>query len=715
MCRTGFAVWPAVILAGLLPAVCSARYSGGSGTQAEPFRISAVSDWQELMATPADWAGHFILTSDMDLNGVSITPIAPDTSTDYGFQGAQFTGVFDGNDYVIGNADVNMPSVDCVGLFGYLGKDGQIKNLGVEDASIFGKSYVSGLVGYNSGTIKNCYSTGSVSGTGSSVGGLVGSNGGTIISSYSIASVKGAGDYTGGLVGHNYFGPITNSYSTGSVSGQDGVGGLVGENDSSGMITKCYSTGGVSGNYAVGGLVGWNKSTVTASFWDTQTSGQPGSAGGTPKTTAEMKIMSTFTDVGWDFVNVWHLCEGTNYPRLLWQIPAGDFLCPYGVDVLDLAFFVDRWLDGDCNESNDFCNCTDINYDARVDFGDFAFFSTHWLEGVVIPENMVPIPGGEFAMGDNFDEGDSDERHVHTVTVDSFYMGKYEITNQQYCDFLNWADENGWITVTSDVVYMAGSGTSYPYCDTSTSSSYSQIAYSGGVFSVRSKGGRDMSNDPMVQISWYGSAAYCNWRSQQGGKEQCYNLSTWNCDFSKKGYRLATEAEWEYAARGGLSGRRFPWGNDIYHTQANYYSDADYPYDEGPTRGDHPLWHDGIYPTTSPVGFFDGTLKYKTGYNWPDSATSYQTTSGANSYGLYDMAGNVFEWCNDWYQSDYYTGRPSPDVNPTGPAGPLTYRVLRSGGWSINASSCRVAGRNLNWPDYRHYGYGVGFRVVLSD
>jgi formylglycine-generating enzyme required for sulfatase activity len=373
------------------------------------------------------------------------------------------------------------------------------------------------------------------------------------------------------------------------------------------------------------------------------------------------------------------------------------------------------------------CPSADLTGDCFVDFEDFAVLATewptsdfndvalmavHWLTtDPCIPDDMAYIPDGTFEMGDSFAEGEAAELPVHTVTLDSFYMARYEVTNGQYCDYLNYVLSEGLITVTSGVVYKAGSGTIYPYCDcyTSRSSSYSQIAYGGGMFSVRSKGVRSMADDPMIMVSWYGAAAYCNWWSQQGGKEQCYDLSTWSCDFSKKGYRLATEAEWEYAARGGLADRRFPWGNEIYHTQANYHSTIYYSYDESPTRGYHPLWNDGVYPYTSPVGFFDGTMKYKSGYNWPGSATSYQTTSGANNFGLYDMAGNVWEWCNDWYWSSYYGS--SPTNNPTG-AITGSNRVLRGGSWYGYAGSCPVAYRYYFRPVNRyHYN---GFRIVLD-
>jgi formylglycine-generating enzyme required for sulfatase activity len=296
-------------------------------------------------------------------------------------------------------------------------------------------------------------------------------------------------------------------------------------------------------------------------------------------------------------------------------------------------------------------------------------------------QEMVYIPGGTFQMGDSFTEGWSHERPVHTVTVDSFYMGRYEVTNGQYCQYLNSALGSS-IYVSGGVVY--GSGNNQPYCDTSTSNSYIQISYSGSVFSVRTKGGRSMSNDPMVEVSWFGAAAYCNWRSQQEGKELCYNLSTWNCDFTKKGYRLPTEAEWEYAARGGLSSRRFPWGDTITHSQANYDSDSRYSYDISPTRGYHPTWNDGIYPFTSPVGSF-----------------------AANNYGLYDMAGNVWEWCNDWYGA--YSS--NTQTNPTGPTSG-SYRDLRGGGWYEFADSCRVAYRVRDYPHCQAFGHG--FRLALK-
>jgi formylglycine-generating enzyme required for sulfatase activity len=358
------------------------------------------------------------------------------------------------------------------------------------------------------------------------------------------------------------------------------------------------------------------------------------------------------------------------------------------VDLEDFEILMSYWLDNTCQDPN-WCQGADLNHSNTTDFFDFAMIANDWLTGNPnLPDDMTYIPGGEFEMGDSFNEGSASELPVHTVSLDAFFIGKYEVTNAQYCQYLNSALGNS-IYVSGDVVY--GSENNQPYCDMHAYDSDSQIDYSGGVFSVRTKPevtGRDMSNDPVVEVSWYGAVAYCNWRSSEEGFETCYDINdpNWECDFSKHGYRLPTEAEWEYAARGGLAAKRFPWGDTITHSQANYYSSSSYSYDISPTEGFHPTWNDGIEPYTSPTGsFYDNGLR------------------------TYDMAGNVWEWCNDWYSSTYYSS--SPTNNPTGPTSEIS-RVLRSGGWGYGAYFCRVATRYSSTQATR-YGY-FGFRLSLD-
>ena len=266
-----------------------AKYSGGTGEPNDPYQIATAEDLISLGEDPNDYDKHFILTADIDLSGYTFerAVIAPDTNdVESYFQGIPFTGVFDGQWHRIHQLHIEGSS--NLGLFGQLGRGAQITNLSLVDANIVGTgSKIGLLVGYNSGTITNCYSTGMITGE-HDVGGLVGFNGGSITTSYSNASVSGD-ICVGGLVGrNNYSDQITTSYSTGSVSGDNRVGGLVGENY--GSITSCYSTGAVSGEDSIGGLVGSNRyhDRITSGIWDIETSGLTFSDGGVGLTTAEM-------------------------------------------------------------------------------------------------------------------------------------------------------------------------------------------------------------------------------------------------------------------------------------------------------------------------------------------------------------------------------------------------------------------------------------------
>ena len=351
------------------------------------------------------------------------------------------------------------------------------------------------------------------------------------------------------------------------------------------------------------------------------------------------------------------------------------------------------------------CPSADLTGDCFVDFEDFAVIGAQWLNlydlndvntlaiqwlttDPCIPDDMIYILGGEFEMGYHFAEGAPDELPVHAVLLDAFFVSNCETTNLQYCDYLNSAYP-ALIKVVSGVVFASSDSTnSYRYCDTHSYDPDSQIEYSEGLFSVTTKEGRDMSNDPVVEVSWYGAVAYCNFKSGAEARESCYNLSTWEFDLSKHGYRLPTEAEWEYVARGGNNSPyyRFPWGDTISHSQANYFADpCNISYDVSTTTGFHPDSND-TYPYTSVVGSFS-----------------------ANGYGLYDIAGNVYEWCNDWYDSNYYNV--SPYENPLGPLSG-SERILRGGGWHSSAAYCRVAYRDSDSPGDRRNG--LGFRVVLD-
>jgi formylglycine-generating enzyme required for sulfatase activity len=280
-------------------------------------------------------------------------------------------------------------------------------------------------------------------------------------------------------------------------------------------------------------------------------------------------------------------------------------------------------------------------------------------EAPAVPDGFALIPGGSFQMGDALD-GDSDAPVV-TVAVSAFYMGQYEVTKAEWDEVRTWGLSNGYTDLPS--------------------------------------GGGKAADHPVHSINWYAMVKWCNARSEMEGRTPCYTVSgsTYRtgssdgvvCDWTATGYRLPTEAEWEKAARGGATGQRFPWGATISHANANYRGDGDrYSYDANPFTDlrYHPDYDSGDTPYTSAVGSF-----------------------AANGYGLYDMAGNVWEWCWDWYASSSYS---DGAADPRGAASGSN-RVLRGGSWINDASYCRVADRIVN--DYPSNSFNsVGFRVALS-
>jgi len=301
-------------------------------------------DWYDLDAVRDNLAGNYTLMNDLDSNTAGYEELASPTADGgmgwepIGTEDNAFTGSLDGQGHEIRDLFINRPdeiTIGPIGLFGFVNEGGIIKSVGVVNASVTGYIFVGSLVGANVGTVSNSYFTGSVTGTGngmfgSTVGGLLGWNGGAVSNSYSTGSVIGEAAI-GGLVGVNGYsalGTVSNSYANSNVTGVDDVGGLVGVNG--GTVSNSYANGNVTGVDDVGGLVGFSDGTVSDSFWDTQTSGQATSDGGTGKNTTEMKYITTFSGAGWNIIEVggpgernpayiWNIVNEVTYPFLSWQ------------------------------------------------------------------------------------------------------------------------------------------------------------------------------------------------------------------------------------------------------------------------------------------------------------------------------------------------------------------------------------------------------------
>jgi len=270
------------------------------------------------------------------------------------------------------------------------------------------------------------------------------------------------------------------------------------------------------------------------------------------------------------------------------------------------------------------------------------------------PAGMVLIPAGDFQMGRQSGSGQGDELPVHTVTVSAFYLDQFEVTKALWDEVKTYADAYGYTFSNS------GSG---------------------------------VGDHPVNRVNWYDCVKWSNARSEKEGLAPVYYTDAGFttvyktgegtppfANWTANGFRLPTEAEWEKAARGTLVGNTYPWGNEITGSDANYNGSGD-PFDIGGNE-------------TTPVGFYDGG-QIPVGVN------------RANGYGLYDMAGNVWEWCWDWYDENWYdnAGATTPDTR--GPnTSPLGRRVLRGGSWSNGSGFLRCAGRDRILPVFESNVFG---------
>ncbi len=277
-----------------------------------------------------------------------------------------------------------------------------------------------------------------------------------------------------------------------------------------------------------------------------------------------------------------------------------------------------------------------------------------WVNGKVdepaefIEQESVPIPGGTFLMGNQSGIGIDNEKPVHQVTLSSFKMYKHEVTNEAYALFIKdggYVNKSFWVITEDGLVDDPEVGWKYNQTQGLAAPDTWNLADEPYWKNAEKSNAADM---PVNNISWYEAYAYCKWLSAKTGKT----------------YRLPTESEWEYAARGGLAGKKYPWGD----------SEPDGTYCNYGLAGDG-------YENAAPVGSYP-----------------------ANGYGLYDMAGNVYEWCLDWY-SDYTV---SPANDPGGPSSG-TERIVRGSSFVLdeNNNSIRCSFRGTVGPGLRYDNIGL--------
>lgn len=269
---------------------------------------------------------------------------------------------------------------------------------------------------------------------------------------------------------------------------------------------------------------------------------------------------------------------------------------------------------------------------------------------------MIFVDGGTFIMGNNFNnetvKGDDDEKPPHKVTLSSFYICEHEVTVKEYKEYVKATGKQmpdipnqEWMDTHLDTKkYYVSSGKKW-------------------------WGWEDLY--PMHNVTWYNAVDFCNWLSKKESLQECYSKNEdggWELDLTKNGYRLPTEAEWEYAARGGQKSKGY------FYSGSNTLSDV--------------AWYDETTLLSGPQDI---------------------KTKKPNELGIYDMSGNVWEWCSDYYKSTYYES--SPDKDPYF-SFHMPYRVIRGGSWHYQGEFTTVTSRDGPKPEFTNYNYG--FRLVRS-
>jgi len=524
-----------------------------------------------------------------------------------------FTGSFDGGGKVINNL------TNSQGMFNYIGKDGVVENTALVSGSIIGTDVVGGLAGTNYGMIQNCYTTANVSGV-SYVGGLVGTNNGIIQNCYTTGNVNGENHTIGGVVGRNSK-TVQNCYAMGKISGLTEVGGIAGsvdngekvencaalnfivtvkENSSSNVnrvIGFCNDKNKILNNHARGDMFvkyNWNGSTGKDKTISDVSDSM--SYGGQSMISMQYRVISwwkkessNWSGDAWDFANTWQM-NTYNLPKL-------------------------KGAGGD---------------------------QGHILQINPAVVEMVQVTAGSFVIGTPIEEVDdgritSDERPQSTISLSSFYIGKYQITQEQY-------------SVVMGI----------------------NPSYYNGESGKKPATWESQEKRPVEQISWYDAIVFCNLLSMAVGLSPAYSISgstnpanwgtvptiknnTWDAVQTvsgSDGYRLPTEAQWEYACRAG--------------TVTAYNNDDKFP----PTKLSTVAWYSGN----------SGGITHEVGRLQP------------NAWGLYDMHGNVREWCWDYFTYNYNT---ITSQNPTGPTNGDS-RVIRGGSYRTDILETRSAARGYS-------------------